>query len=120
MGRYVGVEIGIFPYLSSKIKSLLYGGGTITIRFQNLQRCDLRDFDYVYAFLSPAAMPNVWNKAYREMKPGSSFITNSFEAPSPAAYTVAIKDGRQSSLFVHRMEARTKDSSNRDAQKALG
>ena len=120
MGRYVGVEIGIFPYLSSKIKSFLYGDGAITIRFQDLQRTDLGDCDYVYAFLSPAAMTTVWNKAYREMKVGSTFITNSFEAPSTATYTVAVRDGRQSSLFIHRMEHSRNETPTRRAKEARG
>ena len=105
MGRYFGVEIGVFPYLSSKIKALLHGGGAITIRFQDIKRTELSDFDYVYAFLSPAAMTAVWNKAYQEMKTGSIFMTNSFEAPSPADYTIAVKDARRSSLFVHVMRS---------------
>lgn len=103
LGRYYGVEIGVFPFLVSKFKALRHGAGAITISFQDIRRTELRDFDYVYAFLSPAAMTSVWKKAYSEMKPGSTFITNSFEVPSQPDETLAVKDSRRSSLFVHRM-----------------
>jgi SAM-dependent methyltransferase len=103
-GQFIGIEIGVVPYLVSKIKAITRGGGRIEVRFQSVYTTDLSTLDYVYAFLSPAAMTQVWNKAYREMRPGSTFITNSFEAPVAASYQVKIKDHRQGVLFVHRME----------------
>lgn len=103
LGRYYGVEIGLFPYMVSQLKAQILGKGSIAINFRNINRTPLHEFDYVYAFLSPAVMTKVWQKAYREMKPGSTFITNSFEAPATAVYVIPVKDTRGSSLFVHRM-----------------
>jgi hypothetical protein len=102
-GHFYGVEIGLVPFLVSKMKALLHGGGKVTVTFQSVHKTPLHDFDYVYAFLSPAAMTQVWNQAYREMKPESTFITNSFEVPEAPSYQVNIKDHRQGVLFVHRM-----------------
>ena len=104
LGRYYGVEIGVLPYLVSKGKSLTHGGGAISVSFKDLNRLDLSEFDYIYAFLSPAAMTSLWSKARQEMRPGCTFITNSFEAPADANYTISIKDQRRGSLFVHKME----------------
>lgn len=106
-GHFVGIEIGIVPFLVSKTKSLLYGRGKISVKFQSVYKTPLTDFTFVYAFLSPAAMTQVWAKAYREMKPGSTFITNSFEVPEKASYQVNIKDLRKGVLFVHKMGARS-------------
>ena len=105
-GHFVGIEIGVVPYLVSKAKALFYGRGGISVKFQSVYKTPLTDFDFVYAFLSPAAMTQVWTKAYGEMKPDSTFITNSFEVPEKASYQVNIKDHRQGVLFVHRMGAR--------------
>lgn len=113
LGTYVGVEISPVPYVVSKIKSILFGGGAITIRFQDLQRLDLSTFDFVYAFLSPAAMTKVWEKARLEMRPGAVFITNSFEVSAQPDYTVPVRDAKQSSLFVHRIDTETGKASNR-------
>jgi SAM-dependent methyltransferase len=109
-GHYIGIEIGVVPYLVSKAKALLYGHGRVTVRFESVYKTDLSEFDFVYAFLSPAAMTQVWHKAYREMKADSTFITNSFEAPVAASYQVSIKDHRKGVLFVHRMEERASDN----------
>jgi SAM-dependent methyltransferase len=105
-GHFYGIEIGLLPFLVSKIKALLHGGGHATVTFQSVNKTPLHDFDYVYAFLSPAAMTQVWTQAYREMKPESTFITNSFEVPEAPSYQVNIKDHRQGVLFVHRMGER--------------
>ena len=37
--------------------------------------------DVVYAFLSPAPMPRLWEKVQREMRPGTLFISNRFIVP---------------------------------------
>lgn len=103
-GHFVGTEIGVIPYLVSKAKAFLNGRGRVTVLFQSVYTTDLSQFDFVYAFLSPAAMTRVWQKAYREMRADSTFITNSFEAPVAASYQVNIKDQRKGILFVHRME----------------
>jgi SAM-dependent methyltransferase len=103
LGRFYGVEIGLAPYMVSKCKALTQGDGRISIGFQDLNKLSLEEFDYVYAFLSPAAMTKVWQKACLEMKPGSTFITNAFEVSAPATYRVEIKDARRSSLFVHKI-----------------
>ena len=104
-GYFVGIEIGVVPYLVSTAKALLHGQGRVRVRFQSVYKTDLSEFDFVYAFLSPAAMTQVWHKAYREMKADSTFITNSFEAPVAASYQVNIKDHRKGVLFVHKMNA---------------
>ncbi|MEY4668230.1 MAG: hypothetical protein RL518_929 [Pseudomonadota bacterium] len=105
-GRFMGIEIGVVPYLVSKAKALLYGRGAITVMFRSVFKTPLSEFDYVYAFLSPAAMTQVWDKAHREMKSTSTFITNSFQVPEAASYQVNIKDLRKGVLFVHKMEER--------------
>jgi hypothetical protein len=103
MGRFYGVEVGLIPYIVSKLKSHLRGNGRISVSFKDLNKLSLDHYDYVYAFLSPAAMSTVWDKVCHEMKPGSTFITNSFEVSAEATYKITIKDSRGSSLFVHKM-----------------
>ena len=60
--------------------------------------------DVVYAFLSPAPMPALGEKARREMPPGSLFISNSFAVPDvEASDIVEIDDARQTRLYCYRM-----------------
>jgi SAM-dependent methyltransferase len=69
----------------------------------DLWRIDLGDYDVVYAFLSPAAMPGLWEKVVREMRPGSLFVSNSFAVPDVAASEVIeVDDARQTRLYCYR------------------
>jgi hypothetical protein len=73
------------------------------VRFKNMHTLALDEFDFVYTFLSPAAMDAIWFKVAREMKPGSTFITNSFPVPATPDEILTAKDERGSRLFIHRM-----------------
>lgn len=77
--KFEGVELGLMPYLASKIRSLFHSN--MQIHFGDFWYMSLKSHDVVYAFLSPAAMSRLWDKVNAEMKPGSIFITNSFEVP---------------------------------------
>jgi hypothetical protein len=58
----------------------------------------------VFAYLSPVPMAELWEKARREMKPGSSFISNTFAVPEfPPQQTVQVDDLHHSSLYIWRM-----------------
>ena len=62
----------------------------------------LADYDVVYAFLSPAPMPKLWNKIQREMRPGSLFISNSFAVPGiEASRVIELADARQTRLYCY-------------------
>jgi hypothetical protein len=103
LGRFIGVEIGVLPWLIAKVKAVIRGRSTVSIRFQSMWNLDLSEYDVVYTFLSPAPMERLWAKAQSEMKAGSTFITNSFQTPEEPTYTIPVKDERQSVLYVHKM-----------------
>ena len=67
-------------------------------------RTDLARYDVVYAYLSPAAMPRLWAKARREMRPGSLLVSNGFEVPGvPAGRVIPLGDAMRSTLHVWQM-----------------
>lgn len=102
-GTFVGLEIGLLPWLVGRFRSYKYRGQRVSIQFKNMWRVPLHDFDVVYTFLSPAPMAQIWEKVSREMKQGSLFITNTFEVPAPATETLSVKDARCSRLFFHKI-----------------
>lgn len=68
----------------------------------------LASYDVVYAFLSPVPMPSLWQKARREMRPGSLLISNSFSIPGITPdKTLIMNDRRQTQLFVYCIPAGT-------------
>lgn len=102
-GTFVGVEIGPFPFVMAKLRALFRP--SISIQFKSIWSLDLGQFDYVYAFLSPAPMERLWQKALSEMRSGSCLLSNSFPAPGQPSEMLTIKDSRRSKLFVYKNPA---------------
>lgn len=73
-------------------------------RWGNLRNAHLGEYDIVYAFLSPAAMPELWKKACREMRSGTVFVSNSFPAPgTEATEIIEVDDARNTVLYCYRI-----------------
>lgn len=71
------------------------------VQWGNFRDVNFREYDKVYAFLSPQPMPGLWCKVRREMRPGTWFISNSFEIPGfDPDQIISIDDSRKSRLLV--------------------
>ena len=67
---------------------------------------DWAEFDVVYAFLSPAPMQAVWDKARAEMRPGAVLVSNSFQIPGVESDGVLeIEDKRKTRLYCYTIPA---------------
>ncbi len=76
----VGVELAPLPYGVAKfINAASAGGGRIL--HGDYQRLDFTEYDVVFAYLSPAAMPGLWAKARAEMRPGTLLLSYEFAIP---------------------------------------
>ena len=74
-----GVENAPLTWLVGRV--LAMGRPNLAWRWEDLWQVELADYDIVYVFLSPAPMARLWDKAQREMLPGSLLISNSFPIP---------------------------------------
>ena len=73
------------------------------IRRGDFWRQPLGLFDVVYAFLSPAPMPRLWQKARGELRPGALLVSNSFAVPElDPERTVEVDDRRRTQLYCYR------------------
>lgn len=101
-GVFYGVESAPLPFLFSWLR--LRRQANSRIRFGNMWRVNLADYDVVYAFLSPSPMAQLWRKAKAEMRPGTLLISNSFEIPSvQTTRTLVLDDARRTRLLIWRM-----------------
>lgn len=97
----VGIEHAPLPWLLAKLR---------VARLPNarVQRGDfwetaLTDYAVIYAFLSPAPMPQLWAKAVAEARPGTLLVSNSFPIPDqPADPIVRVADRRHTRLYCYR------------------
>lgn len=95
---FVGVEASPFTWLVAWLRCLPRRNARI--RLGSLWRTDLASYDVVYAFLSPVPMPALWAKARRELKPGSRFISHSFEVLGQTPLRVVPVKGREGARLL--------------------
>ena len=75
----------------------------IRIRYGNFWPYTLSGFDVVYAFLSPAPMPELWAKAQVEMADDALLISNSFEVSGVTAEKIIeVTDRRATQLYCYK------------------
>lgn len=97
-GIFVGVEASPFTWLVAWLRCLPRRNAHI--RLGSLWRTDLAGFDVAYAFLSPVPMPALWAKARREMRPGTRFISHSFDVPGATPQRVIPVKGRDGARLL--------------------
>ncbi|MEK8078751.1 class I SAM-dependent methyltransferase [Pseudomonas sp. XK-1] len=100
--QFVGVETAPLSFVIAWLRAL--PRSNCRIRYENLWRTDLAQFDVVYCFLSPAPMARLWAKAQAQMPAGSHLVSNTFEVPGvPADRQVELHDWRNSRLLLWQM-----------------
>ncbi|MBU3693706.1 MAG: hypothetical protein FGM40_02615 [Rhodocyclaceae bacterium] len=102
IARLRGVENAPLTWLIARLR---LANAAIDVAYGSLWDESLAGHDIVYAYLSPAAMPRLWEKAAREMRPGSLLVSNSFAVPDVAPQRVIPLDGSgmATALYVWEM-----------------
>src|SRR5574343_125652 len=84
--KITAVERAPLPWLILRWRCRRYGN--IEVRRQNLWDAGLGDYDLVFLFLSPLAMPRMQDKCLREMRSNCLVVSSCFEMPRWPAETV--------------------------------
>lgn len=77
----MGIELAPVPWLVSRLRAVLSGSRARFVR-GDYEQLNFAEYDLVFAYLSPAAMPALWRKAQHEMRPGSLLASYEFEIPA--------------------------------------
>lgn len=88
--HFTGIENAPLPWLAGWLRTRRQPN--VDWQWGDLWAMDLGHFDIVYAFLSPAPMPELWRKVEAEMPAGSLFVSNSFAVPEVAPAIVVAVD----------------------------
>jgi SAM-dependent methyltransferase len=84
-----GIEVAPLPWLVSSLRARLTSSSARFLR-GDYERLDFADYDVVFAYLSPAAMSALWEKAQREMRPATMLVSYEFTIPAkPPDRTIA-------------------------------
>lgn len=99
--EFLGIEHAPLPWLWARLAAA--GLPNLRILHGDFWSRPLNDCDLVYAFLSPAPMPRLWDKARAEMRPDALLVSNSFAVPDIAPeQALNIADGRRTRLYIYR------------------
>ena len=103
LGRFYGTEIAPAPWLISRLRAR-FKRSRVSFMRRDYVTLNLADFEVVFAFLSPAAMPGLWQQAQAQMRSGSLFISLSFavDARQPD-HVVTLAEGARHTLYAWRM-----------------
>lgn len=102
-GRFYGAEIAPAPWLISRLRGM-FTRRRVTFLRRDYRQIDLGDYDVVFAFLSPAAMPALWRQAQNQMREGGLFVSLSFTVDSRRPdHEVSVANGVQHTLYAWRM-----------------
>lgn len=100
--RVEGIEIAPLPWLISWLRSRLLRSSA-RFKLGNYQQLNFAEYDLVFAYLSPAAMPQLWQKATQQMRSGSVLVSLEFDIPSAPATRIIHTGASSPKLYVWRM-----------------
>ena len=98
--HFIGVENSPIPFFIGKMRTQKLPN--IEWRWGNYERQNFENADILYAFLSPAPMPKIWNQAHRQMQKGALFLSNTFEIPGITPKKIVENDAARP-LFCYRL-----------------
>jgi len=107
--RFEGIEHAFVPWLIARIRCWR-NNAEYYVRRGDLWGHGLTQYDVVFAYLSPAVMPRFWEKARREMRPGSLLVT-AFGIPGVrAGRCIDIGDRMNTRLHVCRIDGESAEA----------
>jgi SAM-dependent methyltransferase len=96
--RFIGIEIAPLPWLISFLRARARGRANQFL-LGDYEQLDFAQFDVVFAYLSPAAMPALWEKARAEMQPGSLLLSYEFKIPGIPPEITTVADKRNATIY---------------------
>ena len=96
-----GIELAPLPWLASWLRARLLRSRARFL-LGDYDKLDFGSFDAVFAYLSPAAMTALWEKARREMRPGSMLMSYEFAIDGhPPSVSLCLQDTGRTLYIWH-------------------
>jgi hypothetical protein len=101
---FSGIELAPLPWMASVLRNRIKSSRVNFVR-GDYRALDLSGYDVVFAYLSPVAMPALWQKAKSEMRNGALLLSYEFAIPGVSPDFACAPDSRGRRLFGWRMGA---------------
>jgi hypothetical protein len=102
-----GIEIAPFLWGMSCLLAF-FRRSKVNFKLGNYRNLNFGDYDLVFAYLSPAAMPALWQKAASEMRDGTLLVSYEFKIPDVHPSFIISKGGDSPLLYAWKMNALNK------------
>lgn len=100
--KFSGIEVAPLPWLFSVCRAK-FTRSAAKFHYGDYRNLNFAAYDVIYAYLSPVAMPGLWQKAVSEMRSGSLLASYEFHVHGvPPTFTLA-PDDHSPKLYVWRM-----------------
>ena len=96
-----GIELAPLPWLASWLRARLVRSRGHFIH-GDYMHLDFSQYDVVFAYLSPAAMSALWEKAGIEMQPGTLLLSYEFSIPGAVADVIVTPQTQGPTLYAWR------------------
>ncbi|PKO45132.1 MAG: class I SAM-dependent methyltransferase [Betaproteobacteria bacterium HGW-Betaproteobacteria-22] len=100
--RIEGIELAPLPWLISVVRAKFKRSRAVFTR-GDYHALNFADYDVVFAYLSPAAMPALWHKAKAEMRKHTLLVSYEFEITGSTPTDVIDLYGTKNKLYVWKM-----------------
>lgn len=100
--QVLGIEIAPLPYLISLCRAWI-SRSKARMLFGDYHQHSFFQFDIVFAYLSPAAMPALWQKAKQEMLQGGLLVSSEFPVPEVRPTEVIQPSASSPALYIYRI-----------------
>ncbi|MDO9282597.1 MAG: class I SAM-dependent methyltransferase [Methylotenera sp.] len=94
-----GIEIAPLPWLVSVVRAKLKRSRAV-FKFGDYHALNFANYDVIFAYLSPAAMQALWQKAQVEMRTGTLLISYEFEIENVPPTQVIKQRHHEKSLYM--------------------
>ena len=95
---FEGIEVAPLPWFISKFRArITQNRGRFLLG--DYERLDFSQYDVIFAYLSPAAMPSLWKKAAAEMRHGALLLSYEFPIPGTTPVFIAPQAAGGPSLY---------------------
>lgn len=101
--QVLGIEIAPLPWFISKVRAALKNNRADFL-WDDYREHSFLQFDVVFAYMSPAAMTELWQKARTEMRPGTLLISSEFPVPNVKPYQTLKPSKFTPMLYIYKFQ----------------
>jgi len=98
--RVEGIEVAPLPWLVSCLVAMVKRSKT-RFKLGNYHKLDFAQYDIIFAYLSPAAMDDLWHKSKQEMRQGCLLISLEFPVQGVTVTQHLLGEGESPDIYIY-------------------